>query len=355
MNVSKRISPPDRRRPAKGAATDGIFTCIYCRRQPPQARPTEAHIVPEALGGSAVLLNAVCGGCNRRIARQIETPARNALAFFQSVWGIKGRSRRPRGVSAILKYAGNEKRIHLDDRGEPPGVVVFVGKDEQRNTTYRLVGHPSEIRRQAEKISRRHPDLIELVRVPEEEGAGIEFRIISDADLIGPILRRLAAKVAFERLAQLRSAAILLEREFDPIRQFILEGTENRQSLCGLLWDEEIIRRALPVDLPLHGICLIGHPADRRLGGFVILYGLFYYWVILSHKYTVLSPWDDTLLIHPQTGGILNLRLREYAQVARIPWRRLLHANSSVLKVADSATAYAIEKLTLAGLVHVRH
>jgi len=311
--------------------------------------------MPEALGGSAVLLNAVCGGCNRRIARHIETPARNALVFFQSVWGIKGRSRRPRGVPAVVKYAGDERHVHLDHRGEPPRVVVFVESDEEGAATYKLMGRPIDIQQQADKVRRRRPGLIQFVRKPEEEAASMEFQIISEADLIGPVLRRLAAKIAFERLAGLRPTRMLLGPEFDSVRAFILEGVENRRALCGLLWDEEIIRQALPIPLPQHAVCLIGHPADRWLGGFVIFYGLFYYWVVLSAKYTVVSPWDDTLLMHPQTGQILNPRLREYAQIARIPWRRLLHANSAVLKVADSATTYAIEKLALAGLVHVSH
>lgn len=302
-----------------------------------------------------VLTRAVCIRCNGRIAREVETPARDQLAFFQSFWGIRGKSRRAKGVPAIFRYAGEEKPIHLDHGGEPPKAVVLIGCNGEGGTRYRLLGHPCEIERHGQGIKRRHPGLIQDKRQPEMEAAEYEFRIISAKDLIGPILRRLAAKIAFERLAQLRSAAILLEHEFDPIRNFILDGVEGQRSLCGLLWDEEIVRQALPIPLPQHAVCLIGHSADRRLGGFVILYGLFYYWIILSEEYPVLSPWDDTLLIHPQTSEVVNPRLREYQQAARIPWPRLLRANRNALKVADAALTHAIEKLAMAGIVRTPH
>ena len=151
--MPKGISPLDRQRSAGGRATGEGFICIYCRRQPPQARPSEAHIFPEALGGSVVLTRAVCIRCNGRIAREVETPARDQLTFFQSIWGIRGKSRRAKGVRAIFRYAGEERPIRLDHRGEPPKAIVLKGGNGEGGTRYRLLGRPCEIERRAQEIS----------------------------------------------------------------------------------------------------------------------------------------------------------------------------------------------------------
>lgn len=54
-----------------------------------------------------------------------------------------------------------------------------------------------------------------------------ESMVNIELDLTGHGFRRLASKVAFERLSQIRSATILHGHEFDHIREFIRDEKES--------------------------------------------------------------------------------------------------------------------------------
>lgn len=59
------------------------FICIYCLPGSPVSAPSEAHICPRVLGGSAVPKDAVRRPCNSSINTEIEIPAQKHFSFFR--------------------------------------------------------------------------------------------------------------------------------------------------------------------------------------------------------------------------------------------------------------------------------
>ena len=173
---------------------------------------------------------------------------------------------------------------------------MFPGTDAQGKKTYYVCGPAELVEAELRTLRERYPDLKWEETAPGDDA---QVFVEMDTQLSRPDLRRLAAKVAFERFAQLRSATFVADAEFDPVRKFILEGIENTP-ICGVLSDRRLLEgpfRVIP--LPCHAVYIISHRFDRVLGGFVGFYGLFWYWVILSRSYGALGQTDELLVENP--------------------------------------------------------
>jgi len=184
-------------------ASSLMFTCIYCLRNEPQAIPSKAHIFPDGMGGITSTGATVCVSCNDRINKEFETNEIDKFSIFQSIWGIKGRRGKIRGVPAVWQFGGKQFRVSLDAAGEPKTPMVTVEKDKNDTKRYRVIGPPAKVEGKLQEISKKCPSVewreIDLTDTPPPVST-VDF----DSNLGRNSLRRLAAKVAFERLAQIR-------------------------------------------------------------------------------------------------------------------------------------------------------
>lgn len=323
------------------------MACLYCRRDRPVLRMTESHVFPRNLGGAVTVPDLVCEPCNRRISRELEWPARREFSPFLSWWGIRGGSRRPPRVEGTVIFGDLQARASVGDRGQLVDIHPIEGVDKSGHRQIILIGPIAQVEQRRAALARRRPGWIwrdlDLATLPLPV---FEGNLPTDT-LITPRMRRLAAKIAFETFARQRLSAptIPLSPEYDDIRRFILEGIGPPRPVAGLLWHERLMTRPLRVPIPLHFVALIEHPADRVFGGFVALFGLYYYWVILSHRHAALAPTEPVLLVHPQAGTIMEPVLRATLFPVRVPWRELIAANADQRATLRQATRFAVEKL----------
>lgn len=323
------------------------MACLYCRRGQPVLRMTDSHVFPRSFGGTLRVRQLVCGSCNGRISREVEWPARRDFSPFLSWWGIRGRSRRPPRVEGTLIFGDLQARASVDGRGDPVEIHPIEGVDATGHRQVTLLGPAGEVERRRARYERRWPQWtwrdLDLATLPPPVFEGT----LPTASLISSYMRRLAAKIAFEAFARKRRRAptIPLDQEYDGIRRFILEGVEPPQAVAGLLWHERLMTRPLRLPIPLHMVALVEHLADLVFGGFVVLFGLYYYWVILSHRHAALAPTEPILLIHPQAGTIIEPILRATPRPVRVPWRVLIAGTADQQATLRRATQFAIQKL----------
>jgi hypothetical protein len=238
---------------------------------------------------------------------------------FQNLHGIRNRYGKVPGVRATVKIESFEANVTLRNEGRPSHAIVRVEADEHGRKRFVVYGTPEMVRAKFEEISAKHPGL-EWTEGQEE----IVVKMVADhpfepSDIA---VRRLAAKIAFERLAQFLGAIVAAGSEFDNVREFIMTGTE-REPYCGVLADPRLLDGSLNIPVPTHAVMLIGHPADRIMGGFVVFFGLFYYWVILSRRYSPLAPLDDLMAERPIARDTYNPPLRRYLGSVRVPWAEI--------------------------------
>jgi len=294
------------------------FKCIYCLRSEPDVRPSKAHIFPSFIGGVTTASDTVCAQCNTTIGRAMEAPSVRTFAFFNLVFGIKGRRKRIKGVPAVVRVEGRKTHVTLGEKGQLVHPIVFAPLEDAADKTWRVMGPSALVAQKREEINRKHPN----VSWKDEVGGAEPIAEISfDVDLAGSALRRLAAKVAFERWAQC-VGQLVTDPEYKAIRSFVLHGAPM-VSVVGILDDSYLLEKmAIPV--PCHAVAIIQHPKSRVLGAFVTFYGLFTFWVLLSSRYTALGAWDRLLLEHPQTGEAEEPRLRGQPTDIVVEWQRLV-------------------------------
>jgi hypothetical protein len=293
--------------------------CIYCKRLSPEVRSSVAHIFPDALGGTVTSEEIVCGECNGRVNQDVEMAALDQFRLFRSLLGIEGRRGVP-GVPGIIRVEGRDIPTILGPGLSPTSALYHVDVDEQGKKSYFAYG-PDEVRKAfVAEIARKRPDVNW-----QTSRYNVEIEVIADGPrLEDPLLRRLAAKVAFERFAQLRSGSIAADPQFDVVRDFILNGVEALPC-CGITADPLLLEKSFNFPVPIHAVVIVFHEADPIVGGFVMFFGLYLFWVILSRRYQALGSVDDLLTEWPLVRVAERPLLRSGLGKIRVPWANYIN------------------------------
>jgi hypothetical protein len=333
-----------------------MFRCIYCQKSEPNVSPSESHIFPDAMGGVSYTIDTVCKDCNHKINRKFEQSEIAKFAFFQSIWGIKSRKGKIQGVPATVEFEGKRFSITLDQQGIPKTPLIFCVKDEAGKKSYSIIGPSLLAEKKKNEMMAKNPSITwkekDLTQLSQPESV---IKIASDIERKS--LRRLAAKVAYERWAQLRGNFILGDTQYNDIRNFILDGTESRV-LCGNLCNLTLLNGMLNFSVGHHGVVIITHPRSRVLGSFVTFYSLFYFWIILSANYQALAAFDEPLIEDPQSRIIHEPLLRPNTGNLLVYWNNIMNPFLSDPKdVANSSIMYALNKFKRAeeDFWNVRH
>jgi hypothetical protein len=152
------------------------------------------------MGGSGATDETVCKGCNGLINRRVETPALPSFLPFQSLFGIRGRRNDIRRVPGTITVDGETGHVSLNDRGEITAAVVIPIKSADGKPNYLLFGPKDLVEAKMRTLTARNPALKWEESGPEADRAQVFVEV--DPHLSRLHLRRLAAKVAFERWAQ---------------------------------------------------------------------------------------------------------------------------------------------------------
>lgn len=319
--------------------------CIYCKQSAPTVEPSIAHVFPDAMGGTEFTKDSVCRGCNHLVNQRVEMPALDAVVPLQSLFNIRGRRNKIRRVRGTFKARGQETIVYVNERGELTDAVVIENTDPDGKKRLSIFGPREYVEQKLREMGK--PNEFKWEEAPILDGGVVEVEFANSDTLA--VLRRLAAKVALERFAQLRSAAFVTDREYDNVRDFILTGTDTTHC-AGVIVDQALLEGIFGVfQPPHHAVYIVSHPEDRTLGAFIVFYGLFYYWVILSRRYRALGPMDDLLLQDPQAREAENPRLRAKAGAARFNWQQISAPSIVDPMAADKAAGkHAVAKFRAA-------
>lgn len=314
------------------------FHCIYCRRCPPEAIPSEAHIFPHVIGGSTFTTDTVCVQCNGTINRDVEIPCLSAFDFFRSFFGIESRRGRVRPVRGTVTVEGQEAPVNLGAQGEASHPIVIRCTTPDGRETLTILGPHHMVEEAYRQALARRPAPSSV-----EKGEFRDIVFIEIEDLARLELRRLAAKVAFEHFASLFGSVAATDPEFNGLRQFILDGTEQPRTV-GLLFEESHLTGPMAFPVLTHAAYLVAHPKDAVLGCFVVFFGVFYYWVILSKEHRAPSPCDHLLVEYP-SERTHHRASSESPPGAQVNWNLVIEAYlADPVKAVEAAKRNAARK-----------
>jgi len=293
--------------------------CIFCLKEVTPETRSRDHVPPEYLGGF-LLLPFVCRSCNSTFGHTIEADlGKNAfiIAALDKL-GLKFDKRElyrhaekslqnPNGkkLKAIVDKSGKPKvrcqnfndgsQVMPDD--EAVSILRKILKRRSRKTGTEIPFDPKV-------FEKAKPG--ELISIPESRITFKKHTITGGSRIIewpkGPIPFRVIGKIVFEHLAGL-DYSLVLRREFDPIRKWILGGGEGQ-----FVFLYRLLRGKKPQDLqykPFHYILL--RFKDHYFTAIVSLFSTLSFYVFLSKMDDIKN---DKLLETIKSYHIYDLRKR---------------------------------------------
>lgn len=267
------------------------FVCIYCKKSQPEVEPAASHIFPESLGHGKEYPN-VCKTCNGRINQEVEIPVKDGLRELRAFLGIRAKGRKSPRVKVDFSVMGHTKSVWVRDIFGPPDREMKFEKGKQTL----LVGPPHRFETAKKTIDQRRTMEWESegVGVSATQGFTIDLSVLREKCAL-----RLAAKIALETYASLRTLAVILDSEFDDIRNFVLCGQAD-EPLAFILVDQ-VVREGLRVPFPCHAVYIDGRCGSRFLVGVVGLFGLIQYEVVLSKRNLGLASYQRQEITFPHS------------------------------------------------------
>lgn len=326
-----------------------MFQCIYCHKSEPEVKSSESHIFPDAMGGATSSSETVCHNCNNLISGAFEQREIENFRLFQFMWGVKsrkrhGKRRKSAGIDGTIICDGREYKTSIDDNRLPQYAPISFEGDNKGDRNIHLLGPPELTDKKKKEIQKKLPEKEWFegdLKNPEET----LLQFIVKMDLDRPTVRRLAAKIAFEYWASIRNSELLIDNQYNTIREFILNGVEN-EVRCGVLSDPRLLKIISVFPPGSHFVALFAKPNSPILGAFISFYGLFYYWVILSKAFVALSSIDNILVEYPTMRQNEEPHIKTGVGDLFIPWDALVSSFTHNRKLnIEQSLSFAMHRM----------
>lgn len=266
---------------------------------------SEEHIIPNAIGGRIKSTNCICAICNSESGRQWDAALCKQFNILCIFFGVQ----RERGdvKSEIIKNFDDEELVVSPQGTVKPRHPVYREKELNENRV--SISVQSTNKRKA----------IEIIKgIAQKKGYSYDATDIEYAeylldgeldftksfDLVGPEVGRSIIKMIY-----LFSIVNGLSKCDMPKAWHYLSTNPSPQCFCPYYKEDPVVDR--PVGVPLHVIYVVGEPKEKILYGYIELFGLFKYIVLLSDHYIG----REVRFIHaldPTKGESLDLSVNLY-------------------------------------------
>jgi len=269
--------------------------CVYCLTASKSI--TQSHVIPDSLGGSVIIENAVCKKCNEQINKNVEMPIRDALSLIRGLLEIKSRKRKSPSVKVISEFKDLRCAISLVHLGEiDKEILVFKKSDGKQIACF---GTKEKIEDFKHKYEAKHANVKwEEIELPDKLSieACLDMSVLySDAGL------RLACKIAFELFIHTRGVDAVFDNGFDSLRKYVLSGKlEEGEPLVSIVTSPAILNSLNNIPFGIHAI-VFSPTTDRSFVALVGLFGIVYYKVIIQKFYPIITQMQPLYLLNPQS------------------------------------------------------
>lgn len=272
---------------ASDAGGEGLMVgpCFACTRR---KELTSEHIVPHALGGRLKGL-LYCKECNDRFGKEIDAEISKQFGKIATLLNIKrerGGETRPFDVREIS--TGTE--LVFDGKGfTRKGVIVNLSsKDGKKldaaDITVRSKG---ELKKTCAEIRKRYEVSGEMKEFQEHHPGPTDA--VHETEINSRLLRRASAKIAYSFLCTKVSRDIVLSSAFDGIRAYIKDDEGPDLSCANYVHTRFMTDHVRP----LHKVHVALNRDDKIVVGYVSLFGMYRFTVVLSDDFVSDLEWAD--------------------------------------------------------------
>lgn len=259
--------------------------CFTCR-QPKKL--TSEHIIPQSLGGRRKA-KLYCKECNDFFGREIDNEIAKQFGPLATILKIKRDRGKPQSVE--LEEAKNKDRLSFDGytltRKDP---IVEITIDDNGKTL-----KSADIRARSKK------ELMEIIKsLQVKYELPHDFQIFEE-DRRGPtdlnlstqpgnkLIKRAIAKMAYNLLCIKAPTTYVLSPPLDDIRSYIQSGYGNDMACANFINTQFMT----DYTRPLHKIHVSFNRDDKIVVGYVSLFGMFRFTILLSYSFASELEWAD--------------------------------------------------------------
>ena len=262
---------------------DSNDTCFACKKN---SKLTDEHIIPQAIGGK-LKIKIYCEACNSEFGSSIDNEISNRFGFLATILDVK----RDRGSLQPFDVQELTNKINLEFDGQKlirKTPIVMIQADKER-----------KLLKFADVIARSKKELMNIIKsIKKKYNIAEEFEV-SDNKHPGPtdvkhelifdnkLIRRAVTKMAYSFMCYKIPPEITLSDSFANVRQYFIVGD------CSDLACANFTHTQFMTDYtrPLHKIQIALNRLDNSVVGYVMLFGIFRYTVLLSDNYISRFEW----------------------------------------------------------------
>ena len=280
--------------------------CIYCGQE---RRPSESHIISEALGAGPTLKSGVCKKCNNRINREIEQIAQDKFCLIRNLLNLPGKHT---AVPPAIKMTAALEDLAVKVKVRPPveldAVCLTLTDSGRGHTRAKRIAFIASTQEQIDSAvaayKRKHPSAV-LESINEKElNSRLRYRAVFDAGFLADArCLRLASKIALEWWCRCRGPDMTSGTGYTDIKTYILSGSVTARPAVSIVSDPGILG-LIAAPFGIHSIMVVNDPRFRDLVVYVSLFSLVHYKVVLSRRFTSLAKTEEMYLVNPQTGYV---------------------------------------------------
>lgn len=250
-------------------------TCIYCKRTLPTREFSREHVWPAALGWDAQI-SCVCRKCNNEFGHEIDSALISCFDTYRVKFKVKdrdGKTPRPYVKVEGGLLSGSRLRYGVDGLEPPP--IIKKTAISPGGMDFRTYGDHDEAELKKKLKPQGVGKLVKLSEQTEElklvSRHGMEFL----SDVRG---MRGAVKIAFNYLALKTDEHLLLQPEFDPLRDFIRGNSSIDKDVLVLPM------LPLPPAIPLHST-FVAHMGNGKVRAIVSMFGFIGLYIHMADGY----------------------------------------------------------------------
>ena len=260
-------------------------TCFACKKN---RKLSDEHIIPQAIGGK-LKVKIYCEDCNSEFGRSIDNEISKRFGYLATILDVK----RDRGSNQPFDVQELTNNINLKFDGEKlirkdPIVKIETEKEGKSLKFADVTAQSKEKLIKIIKSIKKKYKISEEFEILEDHHPGpadVKHELISDNKLI----RRAVAKMAYSFICYKLPSEITLSESFDDVRQYFIVGDSSNLA-CANFTHTQFMS---DYTRPLHKIHISLNRQDNLIVGYVMLFGIYRYTVLLSHDYTSRFEWPS--------------------------------------------------------------
>ncbi len=254
---------------------------------------TEEHIIVEAIGGK-LKHKIYCGECNNEFGEKIDSEVFERFGFLAITLGIKTKGKRKgRRLPQFLKGENLKTKTKISFNGQDfvrkdPVVKIEVAEDGK---TLKF----ADVRARSEKELKRI--VSEINKKYKVSGKSKTFREYhpGPTDLKSDewkfdtkLIRRAVTKMVYSFICLKLPRENVLSDSFDEIRLYIKTGKGVDMASANFVHTQFMSDY---IGRPLHKICISFNKHENLVIGYIMLFGIYRYTVLLSRNYKSILEW----------------------------------------------------------------